>query len=334
VPPDVRDAVVDFVHWAAEEGGFSTRSILPLIGLYENKFRHWEKRYGCENSHNGKMPRDFWIQDWEREAILEFHSRHPNDGYRRLTFMMNDANIVAVSPSTVYRVLKSAGLIGKRDCRPSKKGTGFHQPSAAHHHWHVDVAYVNIGGTFYYLCMVLDGFSRYIVSWDLRPQMETKDIEHIIERGRGLFSGATPRIISDNGPQFISKEFKEYIRLCSMTHVRTSPFYPQSNGKLEALNKTAKREVIRPGQPRTRKEALEQMERWVKSYNEERLHSSIDYVTPKDKLEGRAPEILRLRDERLEQARMRRKTAPGGATETMSEVQESGLAVEMTMQII
>lgn len=326
--------MVDFVHWTSEVGGFSVRTVLPLIGLYENKFLNWEKRYGCENTHNGKMPRDFWLQDWEREAILEFHSRHPNDGYRRLTFMMNDANVVAVSPSTVYRVLKSAGLIGRRDCRPSKKGTGFHQPSAAHHHWHVDIAYVNIGGTFYYLCMVLDGFSRYIVSWDIRAQMETKDLEHIIEKGRGAFPDTNPRIISDNGPQFISKDFKEYIRICSMTHVRTSPFYPQSNGKLEALNKTAKKEVIRPGQPRTQEEAREQMARWVKTYNEERLHSSIDYVSPKDKLEGRALEILKLRDERLEQARTNRKAARTGTRENLTVAQQGGATEESTMQII
>jgi hypothetical protein len=116
--------------------------------------------------------------------------------------------------------------------------------------------------------------------------------------------------------------------------VRTSPFYPQSNGKLEALNKTPKREVIRPGQPRTHEEALEQMARWVKTYNEERLHSSIDYVTPRDKLEGRATEILRLRDERLELARMSRKTARTGTTKNLTVVQQGGEVDELIMQII
>jgi transposase InsO family protein len=313
---------VDFVEWASTGTGFSLKDILSMIGIYENKFRNWAKRYGKVNSHNGKIPRDFWIQDWEREAIIEFHSCHPLEGYRRLAYMMNDAGVVAVAPSTVYRVLKSAGLIGKSLGKPSKKGTGFHQPSAPHHHWHIDVAYINIGGTFYYLCMVLDGYSRYLVAWDLKPQMTEKDIEYIIEKGRERFPGTSPRIISDNGPQFISRDFKEYIRICSMTHVRTSPFYPQSNGKLEALNKTAKREVIRPSNPRTLAEARAQIDRWVNYYNETRLHSSIDYVTPWDKLQGREAEILRMRDERLEAARAKRVSAKTTQKEDHIEVGE------------
>lgn len=252
------------------------------------------------------MPRDFWLENWEREAIIDFHARNPLEGYRRLAYMLIDQNIVAVSPTSVYRVLKSAGLLRQGGGKKSKKGTGFHQPSAEHRHWHIDVAYINISGTFYYLCMVLDGYSRYLVSWDLKAQMTESEIEIILERGRELFPEVTPRIISDNGPQFVSRDFKEFIRQSSMTHVRTSPFYPQSNGKLEALNKTAKREVIRPCQPRSYEEAKEQISRWVQHYNEVRLHSSIDYITPKDKLEGRESEILKLRDSRLEAARERR----------------------------
>jgi putative transposase len=303
----LRDKIVDFVYEWSRKSAVSVEKIISQIGLYSSKFHSWEKRYGKVNLHNGKVPRDFWIEEWEREAILEFHAQHPLEGYRRLTYMMNDANVVAVSPATVYRVLKAAGVIGRSQHKPSKKGTGFHQPSQPHHHWHIDVAYINIGGTFYYLCMVLDGYSRYLVSWDLRAQMTETEIEIIIQRGLETFPGVNPRIISDNGPQFISRDFKEFVRQASLTHVRTSPFYPQSNGKLEALNKTAKKEVIRPGQPRTYEEAIHQIEKWVKHYNEYRLHSSIDYVTPKDKIEGRAEIICTLRDTRLEVAREKRK---------------------------
>ncbi len=325
VPPDVRDEVVDFVHeWSAKTEA-PAEVILDLIGLYFSKFHNWEARYGKENCHNANVPRDFWLEKWEREAIIEFHARNPLEGYRRLAYMMIDKNIVAVSPTSVYRVLKSAGLLRQGERRESKKGTGFHQPSAEHRHWHIDVAYINIGGTFSYLCMVLDGYSRYLVSWDLKAQMTESDIEIIIERGRERFPGATPRIISDNGPQFVSRDFREFIRQSSMTHVRTSPFYPQSNGKLEALNKTAKREVIRPCQPRTYAEAKEQMSRWVRYYNEVRLHSSIDYVTPKDKLEGREREVLRLRDMRLEDARAQRRSRS-----KLKRSQEAGAVMELS----
>jgi len=61
--------------------------------------------------------------------------------------------------------------------------------------------------------------------------MTEADIEIILERAKERYPGVKPRIISDNGPQFIAKDFKEFIRISGMTHVRTSPYYPQSNGK-------------------------------------------------------------------------------------------------------
>ena len=163
--------------------------------------------------------------------------------------MMLDADIVAVSPTSVWRVLGQAGLLSKWNGKSSKKGTGFEQPPAVHQHWHIDVSYINISGTFYYLCSILDGCSRYIVNWDLREAMTEADIEVIMERAKELDPEAKPRIISDNGPQFIAKDFKEFIRISGMTHVRTSPYYPQSNGKIERWHKSLKGECIRPRTP-------------------------------------------------------------------------------------
>jgi transposase InsO family protein len=126
--------------------------------------------------------------------------------------MMLDADIVAVSPASVWRVLGQAGLLRRWNGKPSKKGTGFEQPPAPHQHWHIDVSYINIAGTFYYLCTVLDGFSRFIVHWDLRPAMTEADIEIILQAAREQHPQARPRVISDNGPQFIARDFKEFIR--------------------------------------------------------------------------------------------------------------------------
>jgi putative transposase len=100
--------------------------------------------------------------------------------------MMLDGDIVAVSPTSVWRVLGQAGLLSKWNGKPSKKGTGFEQPLAVHQHWHIDVSYINISGTFYYLCSILDGCSRYIVNWDLRESMTEADIEIILERAKEL----------------------------------------------------------------------------------------------------------------------------------------------------
>jgi putative transposase len=125
-------------------------------------------------------------------------------------------------------------------------------------------------------------------------------------RYRACVSALLCRIISDNGPQFIARDFKEFIRIAGMTHLRTSPFYPQSNGKLERWHKSLKSECIRPLTPLTREDARRLIQTYVDHYNTVRLHSAIGYVTPHDMLAGRAAEIHAARDRKLEQARSRR----------------------------
>ena len=182
------------------------------LDITASKFYGWRERYGKVNEHNRWVPRDFWLEDWEKQAIIAFHLKNPLEGYRRLTFMMLDADIVAVSPASVWRVLSRAGLLRKWSGKPSKKGTGFEQPPQPHQHWHIDVSYLNVCATFYYLCSILDGYSRFLVHWDLRESMTETDIEIILERAKERYPGVRPRVISDNGPQFIAKDFKEFIR--------------------------------------------------------------------------------------------------------------------------
>jgi putative transposase len=267
------------------------------------KFFAWKERYGKANEHNALVPRDFWIEDWERRAILDFHEENPLEGYRRLAFMMIDQDVVAVSPATVYRVLKKAGRLDRWNRSPSKKGTGFVQPLKPHAHWHVDISYINVAGTFFYLCSLLDGYSRVIVHWDLRPAMTELDVECIVQRAREKFPDAKPRIISDNGPQFIARDFKEFVRVTGMTHVRTSRNYPQSNGKLERWHKTLKADAIRVKALADAEEARRVIAAFVSHYNAVRLHSAIGYVAPNDYLAGREKEIWAARDTKLEAAR-------------------------------
>jgi hypothetical protein len=191
----------------------------------------------------------------------------------------------------------------KRNNGRSKKGTGFVQPLKAHEHWHIDVSYLNISGTFYFMATVLDGYSRSVVHWDIREHMEEKDIEIILQCAREKFPGVTPRIISDNGPQFIAKDFKHFVRLCGMKHVRTSPYYPQSNGKIERYHRTIKSTCIRAASPLTLDDAKRAVEKFVHDYNHVRLHSAIGYVTPQTMLDGKQQEIFDERDRKLEEAR-------------------------------
>ncbi|MGE0760629.1 MAG: IS3 family transposase [Pirellulaceae bacterium] len=309
VPHDTRDEIVDYIGKWTGRTEIPAKRLLGWLELGTSKFHDWKKRYGKIEEHNGKIPRDFWLEDWERQAILDFHDRHPLEGYRRLTFMMLDDDVVAVSPASVYRVLKAAGRLDRKWQKPSQKGTGFVQPLQPHEHWHVDISYINVQGTFYYLTSLLDGASRFLVHWELRESMTERDVETIVQRALEKHPGQKPRIISDNGPQFIARDFREFIRIVGITHVRTSPYYPQSNGKLERWHGSLKRECIRPTCPASLEEAKSRVALFVEHYNHVRLHSAIGYITPADKLNGLEDVIFAERDRKLEAARTRRQQA-------------------------
>jgi putative transposase len=320
--------VVDYVNRWTERAELPAKKLLEWLELATSKFHQWQKRYGRPNGHNGHMPRDGWLADWEKQAIFDYHVKFPLEGYRRLAFMMLDDDIVAVSPSSVYRVLKQAGRLDRKWQKPSKKGSGFVQPLRAHEHWHVDVSYLNLGGTFYYLCSLLDGYSRFIVHWEIRESMTERDVETIVQRGLEKFPNERPRIISDNGPQFIAKDFKEFVRLTGVTHVRTSPYYPQSNGKLERWHGSLKGERFRLAAPTSVHAARRVVASFVAHYNQVRLHSALGYVTPEDKLAGLEDVIFAERDRKLEEARQRRRASSRADTSPTRAGEEASQGVQ------
>ncbi len=285
---------------------FSVNYFLNHLDLQRSRYYDWVKRYDQVKQSNACLPKSHWLLDWEKEAIIAFYHTQEACGYRRLTYVMLDQNIVAVSPSSVYRVLLFAGLIRKKACKTSKKGLGFDQPTTAHQHWHIDISYINVCGTFYYLCGVLDGYSRFIVAYDLREAMTEREIEIIIQQALEKYPTAKPRIISDNGPQFIANDFKEFIRHVQITHVKTSPYYPQSNGKIERWHKSLKGECVRVKTPISFDNAKQCIAEYINHYNDVRLHSAIGYVTPADKLNGNDNSIFEERKIKLARARQAR----------------------------
>jgi len=121
VSHDIRDEVVDFVNYWSLKSEIKISCFIEQLGIGKSKFYDWKKRYGKVNEHNSWIPRDFWLEEWEKEAIVKFYLSHPNEGYRRLSYIMLDADVVAVSPSSVYRVLKERGYFKKWSQKQSKK---------------------------------------------------------------------------------------------------------------------------------------------------------------------------------------------------------------------
>lgn len=283
------------------------RYLLRVLRLPASKFYDWQKRLGKPNAHNGKVPRDFWLEPWEKAAIIDFKKDHLDEGYRRLTYMMMDQDKVAVSPSTTYRILKQAGLLNQWNTKPLGKNKGFVQPLRPHQHWHTDISYVNYRGTYLFLISVLDGFSRFNIYHELRQHMQEYDVQMVVQKAREAFPKENPTLISDNGSQFLSKDFKEFIKANTMKYIRTSVRYPQSNGKIESFHKSIKNECIRRQSLLSIEDARHRVAEWIHQYNYQRLHSAIGYITPNDKIEGRAETIFKERDRKLQEARERRK---------------------------
>jgi transposase InsO family protein len=309
VEPDVRDAIVGYVGMITTRTNLPLKRVLAWLGLKKNKYHLWRKRLGLPNRHNGQIPRSTWILPWEREAIIGYRMHHREEGYRYLTYLMLDEDVVAVSPSTTYRVLKGAGLLCRWNTGKPLKKKGFDQPLGVHEHWHVDIKYVNFHGSFLFLISVIDGFSRYIIHHELRLTMQENDVQITIERALQRYGGVHPRVISDNGTQFIAKDFTDFMRIKGLQHVRTSVNHPQSNGKLERWHRTLSQECLRTKSLLDLDDARRVIAEYVTFYNTKRLHSSIYFLTPEEVLNGHMQERLNIREDKLARAQELRRSA-------------------------
>lgn len=319
----MRESVITYVDKMIAKTEITKSEILKMIGIEKNKYYDWLNRSGIENRHNANLPKGNWLLPEEYKAIIDYAKANKandvfyiKDGYRRLSYRMLDENIVAVSSSTVYRVLKEEGLLNIWNTeKRSSKGNGFIQPTAPHEHWHTDIKYVNYKGTFLFLISVIDGFSRYIVHHELRQHMTTFDVELTLQIALEKLSSLSfnqltkkkPRIISDNGGQFISKDFALFIKEMQLIHIRTSVAYPQANGKIESYHKTINGGCLKTNSFVDIDDAKETINEFVEYYNNKRLHSALNYLPPIDYLNGNYKAKLEQRDRKLHEAALNRK---------------------------
>lgn len=293
-----------------EQTGLPMKKLSEFLGIHAPKISNWKRNKIPKEKSN--IPKGHWSTPEEQAAVVAFKKESMCIGYVRLAWMMVDLNIAYLSPSSVYRILVNAGLNNKWTSpagEPKKKG--FDQPEKVHEHWHTDISYVNFRGTFVFLISVLDGFSRAILEWDIRAKMESIDVQIVLWRACTKWlrenDPNNPRLITDNGSQFLTKEFKETMKHFSMTNVKTSVNHPQSNGKLERYHGTIKSECIREMPKFTLEQMKEEIQEWIRFYNYERLHSSLKYVAPMDVVEGRKDSILLERKRKLLEGKKKRK---------------------------
>lgn len=288
-----------------EQSSLSVRQTLRRLDIHHSTYYNWLKRYyesgidGLED--NQPRPQAIWNQVSEdhRQAIVDLALEEPELSPRELAVRYTDDQRYFVSESTVYRLLKAHDLITSPAYILMQAGDQFQHPSQrVNELWQTDFTYFKIiGWGWYYLSTVLDDYSRFILAWRLCTTMGASDVMDTLNDALN-FTGLDqvkvnhrPRLLSDNGPCYLSGELADYLDSKDMTHTRGRPYHPQTQGKIERWHRSMKNQILLdhyylPG------ELQENIQRFVTYYNHERYHESLDNLTPADVFYGRGEDIL------------------------------------------
>lgn len=281
--------------------------MLKHLGIERSRYYRWARRED-EDRLRDKWPNPVHLNralPEEVEAVVRYALEHPRDGYRRLAWMMVDGDVVYLSPSSVYRILKARYLLRRYKRSEAAKGIYDFKPTRPHLQWHTDIMYLRVNLNWYFFVGVLDAYSRYIVHWELLTSMTAEEVTLVVQAAVDRHPGVRPRIVHDRGSQFISREWRDFVREAGLEDIRTALAHPESNGKLERFHRSL-RQGIDEEHLRSLTHARSVVDAWVLYYNTERLHSALRYLRPLDYLERDPAALLAERDRKLAAARTRR----------------------------
>jgi transposase InsO family protein len=292
-----------------EDSDLSVRETLLRLGVSRSTFYGWYQRFrtGGFDALEDKTPRRraAWnqIPKRVREQILEVALEQPALSPRELACRFTDEERYFVSESSVYRILKAHDLITSPAYVLMSASDKFHSPTRrVHELWQTDFTYFRIiGWGWYYLSTILDDYSRYIIAWKLSPTMGATDVEETLDQALAVTGVQSvpvrhrPRLLSDNGPAYVSGQLRDYLSERGMTHTRGAPYHPMTQGKIERYHRSMKAVVKLEHYyfPWQLEEALRD---FVAYYNNQRYHESLGNVTPADVYFGRHQQVLSTRD--------------------------------------
>jgi putative transposase len=251
----------------------------------------------------------------EKRAVRGYALKHPGIRHRELAWRMVDEEVACLSPSTVYRILKAENLVCPWRRRPKRTREEEEKASRPDAWWATDLMYVQVGGRTYYLVSFLDEYARLIVHHALLPNMEgvTVSIEaqaaienFLRERGGEVPPHGMPRLRSDNGSCYISREFRGVLDEHGLGHQRIRPHCPEENGIIERSNRTL-REALEGEELTDLWQACDVIGRVVQWYNTQRLHSALGYLRPIDYYRGDPATLHEQRRKKMAEARHRRR---------------------------
>jgi RNA-directed DNA polymerase len=276
------------------------RQALSELGIARSTYYRWRQRQPDSGNRKGPWNR---ITPYEEGKILAAARESPELSSRQLATWITDNAGFAVSESTVYRILSREGLVKRQETQLSAANEYHTKTTRPHQMWATDASYFRVvGWGYYYLVTVMDDYSRFILAWKLQKDMSANSLIEVVQEAVDA-TGMTDvpvedrtKLLSDNGPGYVSRSFRDYLRLVGIGHILAAPFHPQTNGKVERYQRSLKREVNQLPY-----ELPSQLERaiadFVDYYNYRRYHKALGNVTPADVLYGRREEILARRKE-------------------------------------
>ena len=302
-----------------EQSDLPVRSTLRQLGIAPSTFYGWYQRYldgGPEALEDRKPPpRARWnkIGQEIRQQVVDLALEKTELSARELACHFTDERRYFLSESSVYRILKAYDLITSPAYILLSASDRFAQPSRrVNELWQTDFTYLRvIGWGWYYLSTVMDDYSRYLLAWWLSPTMAAADVMETLDEAlerTGIESVQVrhrPRLLSDNGPAYVSKDLREYLAERGMTHTRGRPYHPQTQGKIERYHRSMKN-VVKLEHYHFPWQLEAAIGDFVAYYNHERYHESLDNVTPADVYSGRHREVLSERA-RIKQLTMQRR---------------------------
>ena len=282
------------------------RQSLAELGIPRSTYYRWRQGQRGQSlkphSGDGRRP---WnrLTPKEDERVLAAAREAPELSSRQLAAGITDNAGFAVSESTVYRILRREGLVKRLEVH-LVAGKEYHtKTTGPHQMWATDASYFRVAGWgYYYLVTVMDDYSRFILAWKLQRDMAADSLIDVVQEAVDA-TGMTEvpvedrtRLLSDNGPGYVSRAFQDYLHLVGIRHILAAPFHPETNGKLERYHRTIKQEVnqVPYEQPSQLERALAD---FVDYYNFRRYHKALGNVAPADVLYGRREQILQRRKE-------------------------------------
>ena len=297
--------VVRTVERTKERSGWRIRDTLRVIGIKRSTYYSWINREGTERKKVNTNP--FTTLPEEREEVIDYALKHPNLRHRELAWRMVDENVVCLSPSTVYRILSEEDLVKRWEKPQPREKEEKEKPDSPNQRWQSDISYVKVQRRNYYMISFIDEYSRYIVHWKLMTSMDGSSVSLAAQESlEKLPESVRPIIQTDNGSGYISHEFKTVLKQFGVGHHKIHPHCPEENGIVERSHRT----ILSPldeVELDNYYQAKDEIERIVYWYNEERLHSALNYLRPADYHYGEPEKLLEERRLKIKEARQKRK---------------------------